>query len=382
MRDRKPYEVAIIGGGVIGLCIAREFVRLGAGRVVLVERGTVGRESSYAAAGMLAPNAENEVVDDHYRLCDESRSMFPLLADELAAETGIDIELDRSGTIYAAFTEADSEHLSSRYSRQVAAGIPVERLSTSQTLSAEPNLAAYVRESLFFPNDWQVENRRLVSALRASVEARGIDILENTAVERVTAENGRVTGIIAKGGTIPAETVVLATGAWTSLIKIGDAPAAFEVRPVRGQMISFDPPARLFERVIYSPRGYLVPRADGRILAGATVEDVGFDKSTTDEAAVELRAAAEEIVPRLAETKIAEHWAGLRPCAKDGLPIIGPMPGNDGLFVATAHYRNGILLAPITAKLIAERIINQGFSPYLDLFGPERVLDKGFNANA
>ncbi len=382
MHIDRSYEVAIVGGGVIGLCLARELVQVGVSRVVVVDRGRTGREASWAAAGMLAPSAENEVIDDLYRLCDESRSMFPTLADELAIETGIDIELDRSGTLFTAFTDADREHLSSRYHKQLAAGIPVERLSAKETLSAEPNLAPDLRESLYFPHDWQVENRKLVTALRASVEMRGVDIVENAAVESVSTEYGKTTGVTVKGRSISARTVILATGAWTSAIQIEGSAIPVEVRPVRGQMLSFERPQRSFTRVIYSPRGYLVPRADGRILAGATVEEVGFDPSTTDDGAALLKAAAAEIAPELSAALITDHWAGLRPCSVDGLPIIGQMPGIAGLFVATAHYRNGILLAPITARIIAERIVEGTSSHYLDLFGPGRWSGRGFNANA
>lgn len=375
------YDVLIVGGGVIGLSMVRELSRREAGRIAIIERGTVGREASYAAAGMLAPNAENEVVDDFYRLCEESRKMFPTLADELAIETGIDIELDRSGTLYAAFTAEDSEHLKVRFSRQQAAGITVEKLSASETLKAEPNLSGDVRESLYFPNDWQVENRRLLTALDVSVRAVGVAIIENTQVDSLIVDGDRVLGVLADGSPIYAETIVLATGAWTSLIKIGDATVPVEVKPIRGQMISFAPPRRMFERVIYSPRGYLVPRADGRVLVGASVEDVGFDKSVTPDTVGQLKECSVEISPALEAYEIAESWAGLRPFAQDGLPMIGRIIGYQNLIVATAHYRNGILLAPITAKIIGEAIVDGKVSKDLDLFGLDRS-EKGLNANA
>lgn len=352
------YDILIIGGGVIGLSIARELGRRKIGRVAIMERGRVGREASYAAAGMLAPNAENEVVDDFYRMCDASRQMFPDLAAQLLEETAIDIELDRSGTLYAAFTQEDSEHLGVRFARQVEAGIPVQWLSPSETREAEPHISELVRESLFFPNDWQVENRKLVQALHASVRNLGIEVIEGAAVESLLVEKGRVNGVCTPESRFPAGTIVLATGAWTSLIKIADEPVPIEVKPIRGQMIGFHPNEKMFSRVIYSPRGYLVPRADGRILIGATVEDVGFDGGTTLEALNGLQAAGEEIAPGLSQLKIAESWAGLRPFAADGMPIIGSVDNYDGLLVATAHYRNGILLAPITAKLIADRIVS------------------------
>lgn len=376
------YDVLIIGGGVIGLSLARELHRLKAGRIAIVERGELGREASYAAGGMLAPNAENEAVDDFYRVCDRSRSMFPTLAEELLAETGVDIELDRSGTLYTAFTEADSEHLGLRFERQVAAGIPVEKLDAPQALEAEPGLSPKVRESLYLRNDWQVENRRLLAALAEYAKRNGIEIVENSSVGSLITEGPDARGALVNGGVLSAGVTVLATGAWTSVIKIGDAVMPLKVRPIRGQMVSFMPANRMFKRVIYSPRGYLVPRADGRILAGATVEDVGFDKRTTDLAIEQLRATAIEIGPGLAAENISEKWSGLRPFAGQGHPIIGAIPGHDNLFVATAHYRNGILLAPVTAKLLAERIVNGRSSAQLDLFAPGRPTELELNANA
>src|SRR5687767_90675 len=180
---KTTFDILIIGAGVIGLSLARELHRRGLRRICMIERGSVGCKASYAAAGMLAPNAECEVIDDFYRFCDESRRSYPQLAEELLAETGIDIELDRSGTLYAAFSEADREHLALRYARQRAAGIPVEKLSAAESLNLEPCLAANVRECLYFPNDWQVENRRLLAALTKFALDNGITIIERRAVD-------------------------------------------------------------------------------------------------------------------------------------------------------------------------------------------------------
>lgn len=373
------YEVLIIGGGVIGLSIARELAGRGIDRVAVVERGRVGREASYAAAGMLAPNAENEKVDDLYRLCDASRKMFPGLSAQLIETTGINIELDRSGTLYSAFTEKDLEHIDRRFSSQTEAGIPVQRLTAAEMLSQESNISDSVLGGLFFPNDWQVENRKLVAALRADVVRLGVEVIEDLEVGCLNVRNGRVLGIANGGSSIASDVTVLATGAWTSLIKT-DGAALPAVRPIRGQMISFAATERMFTKVIYSPRGYLVPRADGRILIGATVEDVGFERKVTDKAIEELRQAGFEIAPGLRNLKVAESWAGFRPYSDDGLPIIGEVPGYEGLLAATGHYRNGILLAPITAKLIADRIVYSTHSEFLRIFGADRAATLGLNA--
>lgn len=376
------YDVLIIGGGVIGLSIARELSELGMERISVVDRGRIGSGASWAAAGMLSPNAECEEIDDFYRFCDESRLVFPELASCLLAETGIDIELDQTGTIYAAFSDDDLKHLDKRFDRQKAGGIPVNRLSAAETLGLEPAIASNVRGSLLFPDDWQVENRKLVSALTKFVLDNGIDVMQNLGVESLIVEGKRVCGAVAHGRRLFADITVLATGAWASYIRILGEMLPFTVKPIRGQMISYKPVTRSVQHIIYTPRGYLVPRADGRILIGATVEDVGFDDWTTDEGGSCLSGVANEIAPFLANEPILEHWSGLRPFAPGGTPIIGPVPGFEGLLAATGHYRNGILLAPLTANLIAELIFNGTRSPYLDVFGPESWLDRGLNAIA
>ena len=376
------YEVLIIGGGVIGLSIARGLHRLGARQIAVVDRGRPGREASWAAAGMLAPNAENEEIDDLYRFCDESRQLFPELAGELLEETGINIELDRTGTLYAAFSDEDLEHIDERFELQKAAGISVNSLSAAEILNAEPAMSPDVRGSLYFPDDWQVENRKLVTALIKYAVDSGIEIIEERPVESLIVDSGTVKGAVAGDGSLLADVTVLATGAWTSLIKIAGKDLPFTVKPIRGQMISYKPVVRSFRHVVYSPRGYLVPRTDGRILMGATVEDVGFDDTTTVDAVRQLCEAAVEIAPFLSSEPVADHWAGLRPYATGGMPVIGTIPGVDRLVVATAHFRNGILLTPITAKVIAEFIVTGKRSRYMGLFGPGPESSSGRELNA
>ena len=200
---------------------------------------------------------------------------------------------------------------------------------------------------------------------------KGIEIRENTEVKRLLIGNGRIAGAETETEKFSAEIVVLATGAWTSLIK-ADSFFLPQIKPIRGQMISFFSAQRMFSKVIYSPRGYLVPRADGRILAGATVEDAGFDKSVSAEGIELLRDHALEIAPSLVNLEIRESWANLRPFAADGLPILGAIAACEDLFIATAHYRNGILLAPLTAKIMADKIAENKDSDYLGFFGLHR----------
>jgi len=372
------FDCIIAGAGIIGLSVARELQKRGIENVIVIDRREAGRESSWAAAGMLSPDINAVEADEFHRFCRESLAIFPQLAEELLDETGIDIELDRRGTLAIALNEADAEELSQRYERQVAAGIDVKRLEAVEVLKAEPNISASVRFGLFYPNDWQVDNRKLLAALRASVEMQGVRMIENIEIERLVIENGRVTGCRSADREFRGETTVLATGAWTSLIKFGEREAPFRVMPIRGQMIAFESGQPLIKRVVYSPRGYLVPRRDGRLLVGATVEDCGFSKQVTDHGIDSLRSAAVAILPALGDFRIADAWAGLRPCAPDEMPVIGSVAGFDGLIVATGHYRNGILLAPKTAEIVANVILDEKEPEYSTLTSPQRFAPRVF----
>ncbi len=365
-------DVLIIGGGVIGLAAARALKRGGVRKTTILERGTVGGEASSAAAGMLAPNAENERADEFTRFCTESLSLYENFAAELFDETGVDIELDKNGTLYLALTETDSGELERRFKWQQSAGLAVEHWAAAEARKFEPFISPDVREALFFPHDWQVDNRRLLAALETYAHLNEIEICEQTEVKSLIIEHGKIRGARTVGGeNILAEKVLLTTGAWTSLIET-EGLAMPPVKPIRGQIIEFQTAKRLFQKVIYSSRGYLVPRADGRILIGATVEDAGFEKNITGAAAEFLKAVAMGISPSLANLEIAEMRVGLRPQAADGLPLIGSFPPVENLFLATAHYRNGILLAPLTAELMTKKIIENSDSEYFETFGLRR----------
>ncbi|MGH9818844.1 MAG: glycine oxidase ThiO [Pyrinomonadaceae bacterium] len=362
-------DILIIGAGVIGLSIARELHKKAVGKIIVVDRGTAGHGASWAAAGMLAPQSECDRIDDFYRLCTGSRDMYLDFANELVEETGVDIELDRGGTMYLAFTDHDVAGIRARCEWQRSAGLEIESLSAVECRTLEPAIAEDVREGLFLSNDWQVENRKLIAALIEFTRRNDIAIIENTRINSLLT-NGDARSD--DGGTFSAGQVIVATGAWTSLIKIGEAPLSVEVKPIRGQMICFKQSERQFKKVICSPRGYIVPRADGRVLAGATVEDVGFESVNTDEGIRTLRKHAAEISPILTKMRIADRWAGLRPYAADGSPVLGRLLHAQNLFVATAHYRNGILLAPVTAKIMADAIVDNRHSEFLQTFGPQR----------
>lgn len=372
MTDPKNSDVLVIGAGVIGLSIARALNKRGVRNISVIERGTIGAEASHDAAGMLAPQCEADRADDFFKLCRGSNRLYPLLSQQLKDETGVDIELDRNGTLFAAFTDEDVAELRQRFEWQRVAGLPVEHLTREEALKEEPNLSPNVREALYFQYDTQVENRKLVAALKKYAEINGITVRQYTEIKTLIVDNDRVTGAASASEKFHARTTILAAGAWTPFIRLRETVVPVEVIPVRGQMICFSPRERLFNKVIYTPRGYVVPRADGRVLAGATVENKGFDKMVTAEGIEKLHHNAIEISPAFSGLEVSDSWAGLRPASPDGLPIIGELPNTQGLIVATGHYRNGILLAPITAELIADYAAKGVRSEFLNIFGPQR----------
>lgn len=359
----RKYEVLIVGGGVIGLSIARKLDKCGVRGVAIVERAELGREASWAAAGMLSPNIETDVGSVFHRLCRESLELYPKFAAELLEETGIDIELDRAGTLVAAFDDEESGRLLEEHADLGKVGIDTEVLSQQEVLMAEPKLSSLVRSGLGFPNDWQVENRKLLLALKRYSELNGIEKFENTQIDELIVQDGRVVGARGSNDEFAAGKTILATGAWTSLIKFGGQLAPFSIRPIRGQMIWFECAERLLNKVVYGPGCYLVPRRDGRILAGSTSEDVGFEKGVTQEAIGQLAAAAQELVPALRDLEVAGSWSGLRPRSDDPMPVVGAIEGYRDLIIATGHYRNGILLAPLTAQMAANEKYPEAFSP-------------------
>lgn len=398
MNDSKTADVLIVGGGIIGLSLAREFRNKGVGKVSILERNSAcGAEASSAAAGMLAPQAEADGADEFFDFCSESRDLYPDFAREMFEETGVDIELSQAGTLYLAFTEEDAEELDKRFDWQRKAFLPVEKLSAKEVLQIEPNVSKNIRFALRFPRDWQVENRRIVEAFNRQLngialnkymshggsaskarEKTGAEFFSRT-VASLIFEGSRVVGVETDMEKFYASAVVVASGAWTSLIKDKfELLSGIRIKPVRGQMISFNnaygfaDDYGLFRHVIYSRRGYVVPRRSWKILVGATVEDAGFENHTTGAGVASLLGAAFEISPEFERLSLKKSWCSLRPRAADGLPVLGAIADAQNLFVATGHYRNGILLAPLTAKILSEKILENVDSRYLDAFSPRR----------
>lgn len=369
----KTSDVVIIGGGVIGLAIARELARRGVRDVTIIERGGLGAESSSAAAGMLAPQAEADRADDFFYLTCRSRDTYPKFASELQDETGIDIELETTGTLYLGFTDHDVNELQSRYEWQANAGLPVQLLTPEEARNLEPNINIEVQLALKFPLDVQVENRRLVTALCTSNQLLGVRMVTGTTVTALNIKHGKIFGVETSRGPVLTENVVIAGGAWVSMLNVPDkALPDIGIEPVRGQMLCFEANPPIARHVIYSPRGYIVPRSDGRLLAGSTTEYAGFDRRVTAAGVQSITTAALEICPGISGLELSASWAGLRPRAADGLPVLGPCAEIEGVFYATGHYRNGILLAPLTGELVAAGIIDRYFDPTLEGFSPDR----------
>jgi glycine oxidase len=343
-------DVVIVGGGVIGCALARELAGRGAG-VTVVEKGEPGEEASWAAAGLLAPQAENLAPGPLLDLALESRGLYPGWTAELVDETGIDVGYRRCGILRCALP-GDRQPFE-EFAWQEAAGLPLEPCGAGGIASRSGGTASpEISEGLFFPEEGVVNNRLLTEALLVSARRRGVTFLTRTAALRVVSRGGRCAGVETDRGVVAGEKVVNAAGAWAGF----DAESAentVPIEPVRGQIVEIESPKRL-PAVLESRDVYIVPRGD-TVLLGSTSERVGFEKKVTAGAVERLIGSAVRLVPALAKASFLGAWAGLRPAAPDGLPILGPAP-LPGLFLATGHFRNGILLAPVTSLVMADEI--------------------------
>jgi glycine oxidase len=350
-------DVVVVGGGVIGCAVARHAARGGL-RVVVVERATPGMEASHAAAGMLSPLAEADAPGPFLDLLLRARAMYPAFAAALAEETGIDVGYGDAGTLYLALRDEDEAELEHRFAWQSAAGLSVERLDAEAVRAVEPAVSPATRWALRFPGDHQADNRALGRALWGAAARAGVDFRLGADAVALLRDGDRVAGVMLAGGErIEAGAVVLAGGSWAG--RMEGLPRPLPVEPVHGQILALESIPPLFRHVIDSPRCYLVPRTEGRVLAGATVEHLGFRKTVTPRGLLGLLAGAVEIAPALADAAVVETWAGLRPGTPDGFPILGPDPDLAGLHYATGHFRNGILLAPLTGELVGEGLLGR-----------------------
>jgi glycine oxidase len=376
--------VAVIGGGAIGLAVAWRLAQRGA-KVTVFDKDAAGSGATHAAAGMLAACAEAEPGEENLvALNRASQLLWPAFTEELEKAAGMSIGLRTEGTLVLALTADDQARLKHLLTFQNSLGLPLEWISATEVRRREPHLAPTIAGAIWSAEDHQVDNRALAAALHRAALASGVTVREHAAVDQVIAEQGRITGVRVReerslhtgemaGGVVPTDVVVVAAGAWSR--GIGGLPPDMRppVRPVKGQMLSLhmDPKAPLLNHVLWAPGAYLVPRWDGRLLIGATVEEKGFDTTLTAGGQLALLEAAWRAVPAIEELAIDEMWVGFRPGSRDDAPIIGhaPLPG---LVYATGHYRNGILLTPITAKAVADLILDGAVDPLVQPFGLER----------
>ncbi len=367
-------KVAIIGGGVIGAAVAwRLAARSSSVRVELFEQGRIGREASWAAAGMLAPQAEAHEPGPMFELCLQAKQCFDGLVERLIAESGVDPEYDREGIIYVALSEEERVKLEARARWQSQAGAAVEELTTRQALGLVPQLSEQVLYALYLPTNHRLENRKLVQAYAGAAAKAGVLLHEGARVARVITGAAAVSALeLVDGSSYPCDVVVNAAGAWAGGLG-GIEADGVRTEPVRGQIVCFGAQPGTLPMAVFSEHGYAVPRRDGRILAGSTMERAGFDKSVTLAGLKRIATGMDMLFPGMSGLSVAEIWAGLRPAPPDLLPVIGPSPKLPGLFYAAGHFRSGILLSALTGELVADLVL--GRKPAVDLtpFAPGRL---------
>ena len=355
-------DVLIIGGGITGLGIARELAGRGLS-VTLLERHQPGREASWASGGMLAP--QGELSEGAFQqLCLESNRLYPSFRASVEEETGINCYHRDAATMALAMTEEDEREFRHTFERQKADHLQVEWISGADARKIEPSLSERVRGGMLLPGDKHIENRLLVPALEQACRLRGVEIVNGAQAIRILIENGKAVGAETIIGNWYGSTVINAAGAWAASIGVPDDSLRTPVFPVRGQMLAITLPRPDFlSRTVRSPRSYLIPRHDNRLFLGATMEQVGFDKRNTVWGLHKLLSGAMELFPELEGCAIQEMWTGLRPGSKDNYPVLGKT-GLPGYILATGVFRNGLLLAPAMAQMIAD-LVTTGDTPEL-----------------
>ncbi len=362
-------KVVVAGGGVIGSAIAYYLIKAGA-QVTLIERGEIAGEASGAAAGMLIPPAGAAAPGPFRDLCLASLALYPALIEAIQRESGISVECMSSGILVLAETPGLVQPLRAFARRQRESGLRDEWVEGEALRSLEPALSHRVLGAVYSPDERHVNPGLVTRAFARAAEVSGAEIRQGTMLTGFRARGAQLTGVSTNSGDISdIDHVVLAAGPWT-----GDLTRRLGVRvptpPMRGQMLAYRSTA--LRHAIWGENGYLVPKTDGIVFAGATVEDVGFRKKTTARALAGLRHMATALVPSLRAAEVVSEWAGLRPGSPDGLPIIGRLPGRDNVYVAAGHFRNGILLAPITGMLVSELLLQGHTEMPLKPFNPAR----------
>lgn len=352
-------RIVIVGGGVMGCATALELAGRGAREVLVLERAVPGAEASSAAAGMLAAQIESKSdaeLDGFVR----AREGYAAWAAALRESTGVDIGHRRSGVLSVARTAPELELLRARAEHQRARGLRAEALSERDAHAVEPELTGDIAGAVHYPDEAQVDPPQLLRALVAAAARAGVETKSGTTVSTLVTERGGATGVkVDNNETIPCDAVVLAAGSWSSLVP--GLPAELpRVRPTRGQLVMLEERPPRLSSIVFAGHAYVVPRGDGRVICGSTMEDVGHRREVTAAGVHQILGAAIGVVPRLAHAELSRAWSNFRPSvAGDGSPLVGasPLPG---LFLATGHHRNGILLAKATAEAVADAVLQRG----------------------
>jgi glycine oxidase len=346
-------DFIVVGGGLSGMLVARE-LNAGGLRVTLLERGELGKEASWAGGGILSPLYPWRYDDAVTALSQWSQRHYPQFAAELAHETDIDPEWLRSGLL---ISEAGELANAGQWARRW--NVALESVPRGRLLELEPKLGSAADEGIWLPAVAQVRNPRLLKALARSLELRGVEIKAHAEVVEFIEQGDEVRGVRTQAETLFAAGVVVTAGAWTASLLGSLAGSDRQIEPVRGQMLLFHAEPGLVRHIVLKGEHYLVPRRDGRILAGSTLEYVGFDKATTHQAYEELHAAALALIPMLARCPVELHWAGLRPGSPQGIPLIGQHPQRRGLYLNAGHFRNGVVTGPASARLLADTVFGR-----------------------
>lgn len=362
-------DVIVVGGGVIGLSIAVELAGQGVS-VALVEQGDFGREASWAGAGILPPGTPQAARTPGAQLRALSHFLWPDWAESLEAETGIDTGYTRSGGLELRL-QSDAEELLDEIRDWRDEEVRIEELSPAAALEHEPGLSANLAAAYRLPELGQVRNPWLLKALVAACAARGVWLLPGTPVIGFNEQDGRIVSLRTPAGALHAGRFCVAGGAWSRMI-LDSLGVGIAVEPVRGQIALVSHRPRLFSHVLQSGSRYLVPRADGRILIGATEEHVGFLKCNTAAAVSDLLAFGTSLVPALADARFERAWSGLRPGSSDGLPYLGRVANYENLFIAAGHFRSGLQMSPGTARLLRQSLLEQETELSLEPFSCDR----------
>jgi len=364
-------KALVIGGGIIGSSVAWRLAAEGV-QVSVFERGRLGLEASWAAAGLIGPQAEAHEPGVFFDLALAGKRSFDAIVDRLTAESGVDPEYDDQGVLYVAFDDAARAELQSRARWQRAAGGGVEELSPREAFKLAPVLSEKIIFALHMPNNRRVENRKLTLAYINAATNAGAEFREGARVNSIAIESGRATGLrLADGSLESGDVIVNAAGAWAGDIR-GLEDDRLHFYPVRGQILCFDARPGLVGPSLFSASGIVVPRRDGRILAGSIFEEAGFNKSVTLDGMERILRAVRAMVPSIASIPFREAWAGLRPASDDLLPVLGPSPTVANVLYAAGHFRSGILLSALTGEVIADLVKQR--TPSIDLtpFSPAR----------